>query len=316
MSKKQKALGIDTSNYTCSACVLDSYSGEVYQAKLPIPVKRGKRGVRQSDAVFHHTMLLPRVMEQLGDICHDVSVIGVSDRPSCRENSYMPCFMVGLSTAKSLSIVNDIPYFATTHQTGHILAAMYSCKKLGWLSDNKRFLAFHVSGGTTDMLLCDCGGENVIDIRRIGGSMDLKAGQAIDRCGVMLGLDFPCGAQLERLANRCDEKIKIKPSVKELDCSLSGIENKCRQLFKSGTDKEYIATYCIKSVEAAICVLTQNAIDKYGSLPIIYAGGVMSNKIIAKSISERFDAHFASPEFSCDNAVGTAVYAAFKKGLI
>lgn len=310
------ALGLDTSNYTCSAAFFETDSGRIIQSKLPLPVKSGEKGIRQSDAVFHHTALLPQVLEKLGDTCQNAEAIGVSDRPSCRRDSYMPCFTVGLTAARAVSAVSGIPYFATTHQTGHILAALYSADKLDLIKSDKKFLAFHVSGGTTDMLLCEPDADTVLKITKIGGSSDLKAGQAIDRCGVMLGLDFPCGKELERLAEKCDEKIKVKPSIRGFDCSLSGIENKCRKLFCDGADKSYIAAFCLRSVEAALTAMTSAAIREYGELPTIYAGGVMSDALIAEGIKKRFDAYFAEPEFSCDNAAGTAIYAAVKKGMI
>ena len=167
------------------------------------------------------------------------------------------------------------------------------------------------------MLLCEpCSGDELIKITRVGGSSDLKAGQAIDRCGVMLGLRFPCGAELEKLAAQSDEKIRVKPVIKGCECSLSGIENKCRALFESGADSSYTAAFCLQSVESAVAAVTRAAIAEHGELPVLYAGGVMSDKLIADSLRKKFGADFAAPEFSCDNAAGTALYAALMKGLI
>ena len=308
-------LGIDTSNYTCSAAYFDTLTGEITQAKQLLPVKSGEKGIRQSDAVFHHTVLLPQMVEKLG-VKDGVCAVGVSDRPSCREGSYMPCFCVGLGTARIISQIAGVPCFATTHQTGHILAALFSAGKLDLIRNGQRFIAFHVSGGTTDMLLCSPDEEKLLHVERIGGSSDLKAGQAIDRCGVMLGLDFPCGRELERLAEKDFAAIKVRPVLKGMECSLSGIENKCRKAFDEGRGREYVAALCLRSVEAAVSAMTAAALAEYGDLPVIYAGGVMSDKLIADVLAERFKAFFAAPEFSCDNAAGTAIYAAFMKGLI
>ena len=308
-------LGLDTSNYTCSAAYFDTLTGELRQARQLLPVKSGEKGLRQSDAVFHHTVLLPQMIERLG-ITGGVCAVGVSDRPSCREGSYMPCFCVGVGTARAISQVSEIPYYTTTHQTGHILAALYSADKLDLVREERDFIAFHVSGGTTDMLLCGHDEEKLLRVERIGGSNDLKAGQAIDRCGVMLGLDFPCGAELEKLAMECGENIAVKPTVKGMECSLSGLENKCGKLFDEGADRRYIALFCLRSVGAAIDALTAAARERYGALPVLYAGGVMSDRLIAEMLSKRDDVYFAEPQFSCDNAAGTALYAAFMKGLI
>ncbi len=312
-----RTLGIDTSNYTCSTAVYNAADSSIVQAKQLLPVKAGEKGIRQSDAVFHHTSLLPQMFERLNGAARDVCAVGVSDRPSCREGSYMPCFLAGVSAASAISSVTGVQVFRTTHQIGHILAALYSAKKLEWIAQRQSFYAFHVSGGTTDMLLCEpCGGDELIKITRVGGSSDLKAGQAIDRCGVMLGLRFPCGAELEKLAVQSEEKIRVKPVIKGCECSLSGIENKCRALSESGADSSYIAAFCLRSVESAVAAVTRAAIAEHGELPVLYAGGVMSDKLIADSLRKKFGADFAAPEFSCDNAAGMALYAALMKGLI
>ena len=310
-------LGIDTSNYTCSAAVYDASTGEMRQSKQLLPVKEGEKGVRQSDAVFHHTVLLPQMLDNLSELLPKVSAVGVSDRPSCRTDSYMPCFMTGLGTAKAIAAARGVEFYPTTHQTGHILAALYSADSLALVKEKREFIAFHVSGGTTDMLLCRPDEQKLLDITRIGGSSDLKAGQAIDRCGVMLGLRFPCGAELEKLAAEQYDSIKVRPSLKGMECSLSGIENKCKKLFDDGADRSYIAAFCLKSAGTAIDVLTSAALEEYGSgLPVIYAGGVMSDKLIAGQLAKRENVMFAAPEFSCDNAAGVALYAAFMEGLV
>ena len=152
--------------------------------------------------------------------------------------------------------------------------------------------------------------DNTPNITVIGGSSDLKAGQAVDRIGNMLGLDFPAGKQLEQLALQSSAKFKIKPSVKGLTLSLSGVENKCRKMFNEGISKEDIALYCLKYISASVCAITKNAKEIYPNLPILFVGGVMSNSIIREDLAFCKDAVFAKPEFSSDNACGAAVLAA------
>ncbi|WP_124099113.1 peptidase M22 [Ruminococcus sp. Marseille-P6503] len=309
-----KILGIDTSNYTTSAALLDTDSMEVVQSKLPLPVKRGEKGIRQSDALFHHTRQLPRVLKEVLTGNDDkLSGIGVSDKPRSLDGSYMPCFLAGQSAAEEMGLALGLVPDLTSHQTGHILAALYSCKMLGLLKADSPFIAFHVSGGTTDMLLCTPDKDAVLNIETIGCSLDLNAGQAIDRTGVMLGLDFPCGIELEKLALKSEASYRIKPSMKEMNCCLSGVENQCRDMYESGGSKENVARFCIFSILAAVTEMTKLARRKYGDLPFIYAGGVMSNKLIAENLESGY---FAEPEFSRDNAVGTAIYSAVKRGMI
>jgi len=306
-----KILGIDTSNYTTSTALYDTENGVIVQSKQLLPVKKGELGLRQSDAVFHHTKQLPVMMNRLFENEADApDAIGVSVRPRNAEGSYMPCFLCGEGLAESIAAVNNIPVYKTSHQVGHILAALYSSDMLELI--NKPFIAFHVSGGTTDCLLVEPDKDEIINITETGTSLDLKAGQAVDRVGLMLGLDFPCGVQLEKLAEKSNKKYKIKPTLKDGNCCLSGIENKCRKMIDDGVECEDIALFCLQYIYSSISGMTEYALDKYGNLPVLFAGGVMSNKIIRRQLENRFDSYFAEPAFSCDNAAGTAVYAALK----
>ena len=148
------------------------------------------------------------------------------------------------------------------------------------------------------------------EISLIGGSTDLKAGQAVDRVGNMLGLEFPAGKELERLALKSTAQFKIKAPVKELSLSLSGVENRCKKMFDDGLLPEDIALYCLKYISAAVCQLTKNAQEQFPDMPILFVGGVMSNSIIRNDLSFCKNAVFARPEFSSDNACGAAVLAA------
>ena len=302
-------LGIDTSNYTTSAALFDSEANTIIQSKKLLPVKAGELGLRQSDAVFAH-------VKQLGDMVQNIfaeyggkiTAIGVSTRPRDIDGSYMPCFLVGEMAANCLGAALKAPVLPFAHQQGHVAAALYSAGRIDLFRE--RFIAFHLSGGTTEALLVESSTERIIRCTKIGGSMDLKAGQAVDRVGVMLGLPFPAGKYLEELALKSDRKFKIKPVMKGTECCLSGIENKCRKMLENGEKPEDIALFCLKSVEAALCGMTDATLSEYGKLPLVYAGGVMSNCIIRNTIENKYGGIFAKPEFSSDNAAGIAVLAA------
>ncbi len=306
--------GIDTSNYTTSAAVYDSVNHTVSQNKRFLNVKVGEVGLRQSEAVFQHVKQLPEIMDGLLQSGESISAIGVSSRPRNIEGSYMPCFMVGETVAKCISSVGNIPVYKTSHQVGHVLSALYSCQRLDLIESEKPFIAFHISGGTTDCLLIRADKEEVITATEISSSLDLKAGQLIDRVGVMLGLGFPCGKELEKLASKSTASFKPKATIKDGNCCLSGIENQCRDMFNKNMDKCDIALLALKSVEAAVYEMTVCAIEKFGSLPVVYAGGVMSDKLIRRRLKSSFDSYFAEPTFSQDNAVGVAIFSALKDG--
>lgn len=306
-------LGIDTSNYTTSAAVYDSSTHKVYQVKKLLPVRDGQLGLRQSDAVFHHTRQLPEIIENLfsGRFPDDIEAVSASVRPRNVEGSYMPCFLCGEGLARSLTAVRKIPLYRTSHQVGHILAALYSADCLRFVKE--KFIAFHVSGGTTDCLLCEPDRFDVMEITEVGTSLDLKAGQAVDRVGLMLGLKFPCGIELEKLADNSDRDFRVKTVLKNTDCCLSGLENRCRKMLDDGESPEDTAKYCLDYVAETIIAMTEKAVSIYGNLPLVFAGGVMSDSIIRQKIISRFGkARFAEPEFSCDNAAGVAIYGYLK----
>ena len=237
-----------------------------------------------------------------------ITAIGVSTRPRDIDGSYMPCFLVGEMAANCLGAALKVPVLPFAHQQGHVAAALYSAGRLDLFRE--RFIAFHLSGGTTEALLVEPSAERIIRCTKVGGSMDLKAGQAVDRIGVMLGLPFPAGKYLEELALKSDRKFKIKPVMKGTECCLSGVENKCRKMLENGEKPEDIALFCLKSVEAALCGMTDATLSEYGKLPLVYAGGVMSNCIIRNTIENKYGGIFAKPEFSSDNAAGIAVLTA------
>lgn len=309
-------LGIDTSNYTTSCALYDSESGRVVSCKKLLPVKQGECGLRQSDAVFHHTKQLHGLMKELFENNIHISALAYSYAPRLIEGSYMPCFLVGENVGESLASAMGIEAFRTSHQMGHILAALFSCDKLDFLKSDKPFLAFHVSGGTTDLLLCKPDKDRILDISEIGTSLDLKAGQCVDRVGVSLGLNFPCGPQLEKLALQSGKTFKIKPTVKGTNCCLSGLENKCSKMLSDGESPDDTAKFCLDYIYETICAMTETSLKNHGQMPVVFAGGVMSNTIIRKRLENRFECYFAKPEFSSDNAAGIAVYAAAVKGLI
>lgn len=304
-------LGIDTSNYTTSTAIFDSNTGEMLQQKKLLPVKEGQLGLRQSDAVFHHTAQLHSLYcELVKNIdMSKINAVGVSTRPRPIEGSYMPCFLVGENTAKIISATLKKPLYSFSHQEGHISSALFSAKRDDLF--DKKFIAFHISGGTTESVFANGSGDG-FSLDLIAKTLDLNAGQAIDRVGLMLGLKFPCGKELENLALKNTEKISVKPTLKEFNCCLSGVENKCKQMLEKGETKEKISAFCIEYIRITLEKMTKKLLSEYGNLPVLFAGGVMSNSIIRKDFEKRFGAIFAEPQFSTDNSAGIA-YLTYKK---
>lgn len=306
-------LGIDTSNYATSLAVFDADAGEVVcDCKKFLPVKPGQLGLRQSDALFHHTAALPELMQKINDTVplSKIQVVAVSEKPRPVQGSYMPCFLAGVNAATAFSLAGGVPLYKLTHQQGHIAAALYATGDKTLFE--RESLVFHVSGGTTDLLLC----RGAQSITPLGTSSDLYAGQAVDRLGVKLGFAFPAGVYVSEQAALCEERIKPKVSVRGTACSLSGLENQCAKLLEQGKTAPYVCKYCLLCVAETLLRMAQNALQEHPGLPVVFAGGVMSSDLIRSYITARLpDARFVPAKFASDNAIGIAVLAAKERGV-
>lgn len=301
-------VGIDTSNYTTSVAIASLDGRIVANLKRPLPVKEGERGLRQSDAVFSHVRNLPSIMNEAKQFFSEYEpiAVGVSNRPRDVEGSYMPCFLSGEAAAASFAAARSIPCYTFSHQAGHVMAAAYSSGSLLSLL-SAPFGAFHVSGGTTDVLHVLPNGSD-LKITTVGETADINAGQLIDRVGVHMGLKFPCGPQIEALAEANTEKVpRPRIHVKNCVCNLSGAENLAVKLYRETQNASLVSAYVLETVGETLSVLTLELLKLYPDIPLLYAGGVMSNRILQKKLGERFTAYFSEPQFSADNAAGIAL---------
>ena len=295
-------IGFDTSNYTTSIAYFDGKSGT--NCSRLLPVKEGALGLRQSDAVFHHTQSLPELSGRLfSDLdIGEIKAVGVSTRPRAVEGSYMPCFTVGYSHGKLLADALKVPLFSFSHQQGHIAASLWSADRLDLME--RPHLAWHLSGGTTELLLVKPDGRNVA-CKKIGGTSDISAGQLVDRTGQLLGLPFPSGKHLDRMCSGCECNDYFRVKCPELTFSLSGVQNKVSAYFEGHTPEE-TASYAINSVAQTVRVATENALKLHPGLPIVFSGGVASNSVL-RQVMEPLHPIFCEPQYSTDNAMGIAV---------
>ena len=303
-------VGFDTSNYTTSVALCDREGRVLANLKAPLPVKAGERGLRQSDALFAHTKNLPDLTDRLGELLRELDLcpvaVGVSSRPRDAEGSYMPCFLAGVAAAHSFAAARGLPLYEFSHQNGHVMAALYSADRLSLLSGDP-FLAFHVSGGTTEALWVEPREEG-FSVTLVGETADINGGQAIDRVGVAMGLSFPCGRELERLAASYTGKIPSRPvCVRDGRCSLSGVENIAMRLWKDTNDKSLVAAFVFDFIARTLIAMGEQVMDRYGRVPVIFAGGVMSNRFMREDLCAHFEAYFSEPEFSADNGAGISL---------
>ena len=305
-------LGFDTSCYTTSAAAVNEHGEVVAASRMLLPVKQGERGLRQSEAVFAHVRQMPLVTDQLKEQLagQNVQIVAVcaSSAPRDEEDSYMPVFTVGTGHAKVLSNVLNVPLYETSHQQGHIAAGL-----IGHCQPDEPFVALHLSGGTTELLAC----END-RLTLLGGCADLHAGQVVDRVGVAMGLPFPAGPHLEKLAMSYDGPVESRLPVSMekdgLTCHLSGVETRAQQWIKEGKmSHEQIAAEIFDVLARTVARLLTGACQKAGAKKALVVGGVASSTLLREQLKRRLakqrvkiDVMFGQPQYSADNAAGVA----------
>lgn len=376
---KRIYLGIDTSCYTTSVALMDEAGQLLGEARQILSVKPGRCGLQQSEMVFQHTRNLPRLMEEavgqvfgsvktgdgstangvaveedgavntsglagLASAGYELAAIGVSGYPRPLENSYMPAFLAGLSVARSVAAVTGARLEIISHQENHLEAGLWSAG--GPAVD--RFLLLHASGGTTDVLLAERQQNGRYRITEVGGSLDLHAGQFVDRIGVALGLQFPTGPALEALAKQALERsalvdaeanavaseavsepsiasgieagavpmVELPVSVRKLQVSLSGPCTAALRKLQAGADPAALALGVEHALAETFARVLRNGAQEYRVRDVLLVGGVGSNNYIRQHVEQklaklRYPVRLWVPEgrFSCDNATGCAAFA-------
>lgn len=296
-------LAFDTSNYTTSIAAFNGTEGKNVSRLLD--VAPGALGLRQSDALFAHIKRLPELADRLfcdmGPV--QLDAVGASTRPRAVEGSYMPCFLAGQSQAEVLGAALHIPVYSFSHQQGHIAASLWSAGRMDLM--DKPHLAWHLSGGTTELLYVTPQGVSV-GAKKIGGTTDISAGQLIDRTGQLLELPFPSGKAIDALSREARGKEHFRVKVHDMEFSLSGVQNKIQEFFSRTPDKAEAAGYALRCLIGAIVEATQNALKAHPGCAVVFAGGVSSNTMLRERC-KTLPAVFCAPEFSTDNAMGTAI---------
>ena len=221
----------------------------------------------------------------------------------------MPVFRAGESQARAAAALLRVPFYPASHQEGHVRAAMVDAG----IDEAKPFLALHLSGGTTEILLVEAG-----KLTLLGGSLDLHAGQLVDRTGVRLHMPFPAGPSLEKLAMQGKAQGLIGVSIKGVSCNMAGAENKVTRWIESGDmPKEQIAAEVFDFLCRSILRMIAAAGEQTGAGQALLAGGVASSTLLKGMLLERAKKTrlgcklcFARPELSGDNAVGVALLGA------
>ena len=302
-------LGIDTSCYTTSAALVTTDGALLSSARRLLTVEEGQRGLQQSQGLFQHVKNLPDMIGKVMRGAPQICAVCASVRPRPAEESYMPVFRAGESQARAAAALLCVPFYPVSHQEGYVRAAMVD----SGIDADKPFLALHLSGGTTEILLAEQG-----KLTLLGGSLDLHAGQLVDRTGVRMHLGFPAGPALEKLAMQAKPQGLLGVSIKGISCNLAGAENKIERWLAQGElTKEQIAAEVFDFLCRTIERMIENACEATGARQALLAGGVASSTLLREMLNARAKKrrlpcrlHYARPELSGDNAVGVALLGA------
>jgi len=309
MLTKDFVLGIDTSNYTTSVAAIRRDDVIINDLRKPLAVKQGERGLRQSHAFFQHVGTLPAMIGEALDGKGDrFCAVSVSTKPRPLESSYMPVFKAGENCGIIVSQALNLPLFRFSHQEGHIEAV----KNSSGLKLKGDFICFHLSGGTCEILKV-----NGADIAIIGGSKDISYGQVLDRIGVLLGLPFPCGAEIDNIALAASggRKVLTGIRVEGLHMNLSGIETQAANIIKAGLAVQETAELIkdlLNNIYESLVKLIENAVTATNMNDVLFIGGVSSSRFLYEKINGYFknsgiNIEFGDQRLSADNAVGIAL---------
>ena len=303
-------LGLDTSNYKTSAGMYCPEDGSFRACGKLLEVPAGTLGLRQSDALFQHIKQLPQqVREACRELNGEIRAIGVSSRPRDLDDSYMPCFLAGQCVAHCLGAALDVPVYEYSHQQGHLAAAAFSVDKPDLMK--APFLAWHLSGGTTELLRVEPSADRLISAEIIGGTADISAGQLIDRVGVALDMPFPAGPYVEQAALQSENQDFFRVKVQNSTFSLSGVQNQYEARIQAGASREDVCRFVLNTVAQTILKATRNA-RKTEKLPVLISGGVSVCSLVQQAFAKEPDLWFAQKGLGGDNAVGVAILASMR----
>lgn len=308
-------LGVDTSYYTTSVAVVDGAGRLLFDGRRPVGVPAGARGVAPMAAAEAHRAVLPVLLAQALAAARDaggLAAVGASARPRPQPGSYLPVFPVGAAAAQQVAADHGVPFYPTTHQEMHIMAGLWSAGA----SPGQAFLAVHLSGGTTELLRVQRQPGGGFAEERLGGTQDLYAGQFIDRVGVALGLPFPAGPHLERLAREGQPgAVTLPAAVQGLTVSFSGPEAAAARLVGHARPQD-LALAVLLCVARTLEKWLRAAMDRTGLREVLLVGGVAANGILRRRLAYRLEhpavgarLYWADPRYAVDNAVGVALLA-------
>lgn len=303
-------LAFDTSCYTSSVALMSAEGILLSDQRRVLDVPAKQRGLLQSEALFQHIHNVPVFLENLAKEYDfsKIKAVGCSVKPRPADDSYMPVFLGGEKIGRSVAAALGVPFIEGSHQEGHMMAGWHSLGMMENIPD--QFLLCHFSGGTSDILLAEKRDVGYYDLTLKAFGNDLHAGQFVDRIGVLMGLQFPCGTELEKLAKGHKGDIpNVKIWVKDGEFSFSGQETAIRRMCESGVPHKTVARTVEHTIARTMRKVFEQLFETTGVRTVLLAGGVMCNQYIKEYLKKHLkngDLYFADPRYASDNAVGVA----------
>ncbi|MBR5539071.1 MAG: tRNA (adenosine(37)-N6)-threonylcarbamoyltransferase complex transferase subunit TsaD [Clostridia bacterium] len=265
------------------------------------------------------TRITHEALESAGLDIRDIGLCAVTSHPGL-----IGALLVGVNFAKSLAFANNIPLVGVNHVMGHIAAAYLEYE---WLKPP--FLGVVLSGGHTSFYVV----RDYVDFEEIGSTRDDAAGEAFDKIGRVIGLPYPGGAALDKLAYEGNKKAYKLPSPAlsgdTLDFSFSGLKTAALNLINTAAqkgetiDRADLAASFTGVIADGFSQKLSKAIEQTGLKTVVVAGGVSANshlRAAAKAVCDKYGATLCLPPLSLcgDNAamIATQGYYDYKAGKI
>ena len=269
----------------------------------------------------HDRLIVPVISKAIEE--SNVSLNEINAIAYTRGPGLLGSLLVGTSFAKSLAYCLDIPLLEVNHMHAHILSI--------FINDNPKkpdfpFIALTVSGGHTQLVLVN----GPLEFIQIGTTLDDAAGEAFDKSGKLMNLDYPAGPKIDKLSKDGDpNKFKFsKPSVKDLNFSFSGLKTNFKNFILKqpiGFVEDNLSDLCASIQSTIVNILIDKikmARDKHGINEFVICGGVSANSFLRKKLNElekndNINTYVPKVSYSTDNAamIGINGYFKFKNSI-
>ena len=269
----------------------------------------------------HDRLIVPVISKAIEE--SNVSLNEINAIAYTRGPGLLGSLLVGTSFAKSLAYCLNIPLLEVNHMHAHILSI--------FINDNPKkpnfpFIALTVSGGHTQLVLVN----GPLEFIQIGTTLDDAAGEAFDKSGKLMNLDYPAGPKIDKLSKNGDpNKFKFsKPSVKDLNFSFSGLKTNFKNFISKqpiGFVEDNLSDLCASIQSTIVNILIDKikmAREKHGINEFVICGGVSANSFLRKKLNElekndNINTYVPKVSYSTDNAamIGINGYFKFKNSI-